>query len=214
MVIVYMLFHALPVFFTGVFSQNKTALIVSAIIMGIIGAATGNPVYFIADLFAITLAYLAANKFMKPASPNADIKPDAGLLEIRKELLKTSNPHAHEQMSILMVGAQIHQEVNMIFLSGRLSQMSQDEKERWFSDRIERALKLNGYTPSFLRVKLSRYVYDLYMKLYLRLEGAGPLRGSSMSEIRHFILSSGAEFLDGQDGKGEIPDICSFLKDE
>jgi len=60
MVLMWVLILAVPVYLVGVMTKSKSALIVAAIIAGIIGVLTGSPKYLIVDLFGVVIAVLAA----------------------------------------------------------------------------------------------------------------------------------------------------------
>lgn len=66
-VIFVMLLHGLPVFLTPFFSDSEKTLYFVAGISGVIALSTGNPVFILADLFAIAIAlYFAVNLLRNP----------------------------------------------------------------------------------------------------------------------------------------------------
>jgi len=72
------LLHSVPVFVIAVFTKSKVALTFAAIIAGIIGVATGNPAYAIADLIGIAVAIwlgISLINSQKPAPPPHTEKP-------------------------------------------------------------------------------------------------------------------------------------------
>jgi hypothetical protein len=58
------LLHAVPVFVIAVWTESKFALIVAAIVAGIIGVATGNPTYIFADLIGVAIAFALGISFI------------------------------------------------------------------------------------------------------------------------------------------------------
>lgn len=60
MVLFWVLLLAVPVYLVGVLTKDKSALIVAAIIAGVIGMLTGSSKYLFVDLFGVAVAVLAA----------------------------------------------------------------------------------------------------------------------------------------------------------
>lgn len=70
--------HAVPVFVVAVLTKSKVALTIAAIIVGIIGAATGNPAYMAGDLIGVCIAFWVGISFInnqKPYVPPQAEKP-------------------------------------------------------------------------------------------------------------------------------------------
>ena len=77
-VVLIALLHAVFVFGIAAWTRSKVALIVAAIIAGIIGVATGNPAYASADLIGIAVAFwlgISLINSQKPAPPPHTEKP-------------------------------------------------------------------------------------------------------------------------------------------
>jgi len=77
-VVLIALLHAVFVFGIAAWTRSKVALIVAAIIAGIIGVATGNPAYASADLIGIAVAFwlgISLINSQKPAPPRQTEKP-------------------------------------------------------------------------------------------------------------------------------------------
>lgn len=77
-VVLIALLPAVFVFGIAAWTRSKVALIVAAIIAGIIGVATGNPAYAIADLIGIAVAFwlgISLINSQKPAPPPHTEKP-------------------------------------------------------------------------------------------------------------------------------------------
>jgi hypothetical protein len=77
-VVFIVLLLAVPVFVIAVLTKSKVALTFAAIIAGIIGVATGNPAYAIADLIGIAVAFwlgISHINSQKPAPPPHTEKP-------------------------------------------------------------------------------------------------------------------------------------------
>lgn len=69
-VVFIVLLHAVPVFVIAVWTESKAALIVAAIVAGIIGVATGNPVYTVADLIGVAIAFVLGISFINDQKPS------------------------------------------------------------------------------------------------------------------------------------------------
>lgn len=65
MVFLIVLLLGIPVLLTGIISRKKSYLITSAIFMGFVGVATGNPIYAVADLFGVAVGYYLGSRFVK-----------------------------------------------------------------------------------------------------------------------------------------------------
>lgn len=81
------LLHAVPVFVIAVWSKSKFALILAAIIAGIIGVATGNPAYIFADLIGVAIAFALGISFIndQKSSPAPKIEKPAPAPEKKVE---------------------------------------------------------------------------------------------------------------------------------
>jgi hypothetical protein len=65
MVVIIVLLLGIPVFLTGVISRKKSYLVCAAIVMGLIGIATGHPIYAAADLFGVAVGYYLGSHFVR-----------------------------------------------------------------------------------------------------------------------------------------------------
>jgi len=85
-VLLIMLLHGVPVFIIGIWSDSKGLLAISAIISGLIGVLTGNPVWMLADLFSVFIGYSLASSFM-----TSDEVQEQDIEEFRKQMLKDTD---------------------------------------------------------------------------------------------------------------------------
>ena len=64
------LLHAVPVFVIAAWTESKLALVIAAIVAGIIGVATGNPSYMFADLIGVAIAFALGIAFINEQKPS------------------------------------------------------------------------------------------------------------------------------------------------
>jgi hypothetical protein len=69
MVFYIVLLQAIPVFIIALWTKSKVALIIAAIIAGIIGVVTGNPAYMLADLIGVVIAFGLGISFINSQKP-------------------------------------------------------------------------------------------------------------------------------------------------
>ena len=66
------LLHAVPVYVIAVLTKSKRALIFAAVVAGIIGVATGNPAYMVADLIGVAIAFALGISFIDEQKPSPE----------------------------------------------------------------------------------------------------------------------------------------------
>jgi len=101
-----MLCHAVPVFVIGIWLADESALTIAAIISAVIGMLTGNPMWILADLFAVFIAYSLAMTIIDTGSHSAtysetDNNPFDSV-DVEKPAINISiNPNDKEQEKLL-----------------------------------------------------------------------------------------------------------------
>ena len=66
------LLHAVPVLVVGFWKENKSAITTAAIISGLVGVFTGNPIYMVQDIIGVVIGYYVASYLF--LNNNASIK--------------------------------------------------------------------------------------------------------------------------------------------
>lgn len=140
------------------------------------------------------------------------INPQA--VAVRRSMLRTTDDRVHEQFAMLFAAATVTAELSHPMNFANANSMTSDGKDRWISLQLSESLICQGFHPSILRLKLARYVFDLYMPFFIRRNDSSLIDISLAGELGIQICREGAKYLDEQFEREGRADACSFLKGE
>lgn len=131
---------------------------------------------------------------------------------LRKHFLGDVNPLIEEQFMLLMAAMFAHGQIEQGLQAGEFDGTSSEQQDTFIEKSLITALGAHGYDPSFLRLKLARYVFELYRNFYLTYLKFAPSPEESGQTAVSSISTIAAAFLKQQFIETGKSDICDFLK--
>ena len=160
------------------------------------------------------LAFVAYLYFTRSGDSRVIGKINPQVVAIRRSMLRTSDERVHEQFAMLFAAATVTAELSHPQNFARVNQMTSEGQESWIKLQISESLTIQGFQPSMLRIKLARYVFELYRSYFVTRKNADGLDIREAGDLGIKICRDGAEFLDKQFEQEARADVCAFLKRE
>lgn len=139
---------------------------------------------------------------------------DPNAISVRRSLLRTTDERVHEQFAMLYAAAMVMAALTQPATFPRLQTMSPEKQEAWIRSRLDEWLVAQGFGPTFLRSKLTRYVYELYRPVFITQKDIMGVELTESASVGLEICREGATYLDAQFEREGLADVCAFLKGE
>jgi hypothetical protein len=240
-IVLIMLLQALPVYIVAVIFKNRASVVIAAILMGLVAAATGSSAFVLVDLFGIGVACWMGISHVSKAKPSAAIvsqerapsaeavrepqqvrspraegsgttHPGADFLELRRQMLGAAEVEVQEQYATLLAVMYVHLAIETAHQIQGSSNEAREKQDERIRQHLSQGLKVNGLEATEQRVTHTRHVFDLYRDCYRNFKSLLPSSERSLAVVQYKMAMVAAEFLKTQFRATGRASICGFLE--